>query len=203
MRILKNLLTLSVLVTFVAGTVIGQTEHPEHPEGQEHPDKEHPDKEHPEDKSAEQELTVEQFADAAENYIKQKTEEKGHFPVTDKKQDKELELKLIKIHRKRLSHLGNNLYFVCADFQGQDGNTYDVDIFMKGTSKDDLKATRKPMVHKVNGNERFSWYQADDGTWKRRGHKKKGKEHPESKEHPDKEHPEHPEGKEHPEHPEN
>jgi hypothetical protein len=147
-------------------------------------------------------LTIEEFADAAEQYIRKKTEEQGgYFKVKDEKQGKTLKLTLDKVHRKRLSHLGDNKYFVCADFKGQDGNLYDIDIFMKGTNKDNLEPTEKPMVHKVNGNERFTWYE-EDGIWKRRmKDKKNGSEHPDGgdHEHPNEEHPsnEHP-NEEHP-----
>lgn len=147
----------------------------EHPNGngEEHPDngEEHPDdgEEHPDDGAdAGQSLTIEQFADAAENYIEKKTEKNGgHFPVKDAKQDKTLKLELEKVHRKRLSHLGDDTYFVCADFEGKDGHTYDIDIFMEGTKKDNLEEAKKPMVHKVDGDERFTWHE-EDGEWERK-----------------------------------
>lgn len=166
----------------------------EHPEGDEHPEgEEHPDED--EDESAS--LTIEQFADAARDYIEEKADENdGKFVVEDKKKEKELELELEKVHRKRLSHLGDDEYFVCADFKAEDGTVYDVDIFMEGTGEDDLEPTKDPMVHKVDGNARFSYVETEDGKWER---KEKGgkKEHPEEGEHPEGE--EHPEGKEHPE----
>lgn len=141
-----------------------------HNEGEEHPeDEEHPEgEEHPDESSDAGELTIEEFADAAENYIEQKTEKQGgFFKVKDEKQDKTLRLTLKKVHRKRLSHLGDNTYFVCADFMGKDGNLYDIDIFMEGTSQENLKASKKPIVHKVGGVARYNWYE-DNGTWKRK-----------------------------------
>lgn len=42
----------------------------------------------------------------------------------------------------------------------------DIDIFMEGTSEDDLKPTEK-IVHKVNGEPRYTWYE-EDGIWKRK-----------------------------------
>ncbi len=177
--IMRHFTLLITCLCLFAGQTFGQgDEHPEHPE---------------EEKQQEQSLTIEEFADAAKKYIKQKSKENGgYFMVKDEKQDKTLKLKLEKVHRKRLSHLGNNVYFVCADFKGQDGKTYDIDIFMKGTSKENLEVTRDPMVHKVNGEERFTWHK-EDGVWKRKQKGKKQHEHPK----------EHPEGSEHPEHPEN
>ncbi len=200
MQTFKNLLTLALAFVTIVGLTYAQTEHPE--------GKEHPSKEHPKDQSAKKQLTIEEFADAAEQYIKRKSQaNEGYFPVKDKMQGKTLKLKLQKIHRKRLAHLGNDEYFVCANFEGQDGKTYDIDIFMKGTNKNNLEATRKPTVHKINGDARFSYYKNDKGIWKRKGkekYNKKAKEHPKGSEHPKKakEHPEgkeHPKGKEHPE----
>ncbi len=146
------------------------TEHPsEHPakmkKAKEHPAKEtaeHP--EHPtEHKKAH--LTIEEFADAVEHYVEDQSKDSdGFFIVRDSVNNKTLKCKLIKIHKERLAHLGDNEYFVCADFKADDGNTYDIDIFMQGTSKDDLKATRT-LVHKDNGTPRYTWYE-EDGVWK-------------------------------------
>lgn len=146
-------------------------EHPEHP-AKEKAEKEHPAKEagqheHPEhpSKNKKAHLTIEEFASAVDNYVAEQTKKNdGYFLVKDSKQGKTLKCKLKKIHKERLASLGDNEFFVCADFEAADGNTYDIDIFMKGTSKDDLKATRT-MVHKDNGTPRYSWYE-EDGTWK-------------------------------------
>ncbi len=170
--------TTSVLALFIFSLPpsLAQEEHPEHPEHSDEKEKE----------GKEKALTIEEFADAAKAYIQERTEKNGgHFPVEDKKQGRTLKLDLKKVHRKRLSHLGNNVYFVCADFKGKDGKLYDIDIFMQGSSKDDLKVTRDPMVHKVEGEPRFTWHE-EDGTWKRKKAGSSGEEHP------DEEHPEHP-----------
>lgn len=153
----------------------------EHPDegGKEHPDEggeEHPDEggeEHPDDKKQSSNLTIEQFADAAKNHIQKAAKKNdGYFHVKDKKQGKTLKLELEKVHRKRLSHLGDNKYFVCADFKGKDGKTYDVDIFMKGTKKSNLEEVRAPKVHKVEGEPRFTYHKVD-GTWEQKPVKQK------------------------------
>ncbi|MFB6258609.1 MAG: hypothetical protein ABEH38_07935 [Flavobacteriales bacterium] len=167
-RILASLLALFLLCT---GSSFAQEEHPEHPK---------------EGKEQEKALTIDEFADAAKSYIQKRSEKNdGYFPVKDEKQGRTLKLELEKVHRKRLSHLGDNVYFVCADFKGKDGKLYDIDIFMKGSSKEDLKVTRDPMVHKVNGKARFTWYEKN-GIWKRKKAGSSGEEHPQE------EHPEHP-----------
>ena len=159
--------------------------HKEHPTKKEHPcspdmkkgNKEHPAKEgsheHPA-KHKKAELTIVEFADAVDHYVAaQEKKSGGYFLVKDQKQNKVLKCKLEKIHKKRLASLGNNEYFVCADFKANDGNTYDIDIFMQGTSKDNLKATRT-MVHKDNGTPRYTWYE-EDGVWKTQPYKKNNK----------------------------
>jgi len=70
---------------------------------------------------------------------------------------------------------------------------------MKGPNKDNLAAT-ETSVHKVNGKERYTWYEdKDKREWKKRsiGGKKEASEHPEGREKS-----EHPEGQEKSEHPE-
>lgn len=165
-----------------------QSEHPtkakmneEHPcsadmkkGNQEHPAKENADEElseHPA-KHKKAEMTIDEFADAVDNYITdQENKSGGYFLVKDPKQNKTLKCKLEKIHKKRLASLGDNEFFVCADFKATDGNVYDIDIFMQGTTKDNLKAT-KTMVHKENGTPRYTWIE-ENGVWKTKNIKKK------------------------------
>jgi hypothetical protein len=145
-------------------------EHPkEHPQGKkEHPQesKEHP-KEHPKEDAAATTLTLPQLADAVRAYVaKESKASKGKFMVMDDVTKKQLALKFVKVHEERLSHLGENVYFVCADFKGGDGKVYDVDIFMKGTNKDDLISTER-IVHKVSGKPRYNWHE-EGGIWKQK-----------------------------------
>jgi hypothetical protein len=157
-------------------------EHPEHPKDKK---AEHP--EHPKEaKAAEVTLTVKELAVAVKEYIEVESEENdGYFSVKDDQQKKALKLELTKVHEERLASLGDNVYFVCADFQGTDGNTYDIDIFMEGNSKDNLEAT-ETSVHKMNNQERYTWHE-EKGVWNKKSiGKTKGTS----------EHPEHPEGKE-------
>ena len=154
-------------------------EHPDNGGGSEHPDEgggsEHPDdggsgggSEHPDESSKSQSMTIEQFADAAKAHIQKKAKKHGgHFMVKDQKTGEKLKLHLEKVHRKRLSHLGDNRYFVCANFTSQDGTLYDVDIFMEGTKKSNLEEAGKPKVHKVEGEPRFT-YHKEDGVWERK-----------------------------------
>lgn len=150
--------------------------------------KEHPNKEHPAN-SKKSALTIETLGKNVENYIQSEQKSKGYFNVHDDVTNEDLKLTLKKIHDDRLATLGDNVYFVCADFEGTDKNIYDVDIFMKWDGKQLVATDRK--IHKVNGKERYSWYE-DNGVWKTKSLDLKSDEHPKSEhlsEHPKLEHP--------------
>ena len=63
----------------------------------------------------------------------------------------------------RLTGIGNDTYFACADFQASNGKVYDLDIFMNGETTDDLAVT-EISVHKEEGAERYGWRE-EDGVW--------------------------------------
>lgn len=154
MKKIRNIFLLIAIISFTAtayaqpGTV---SEHPPH---------HHPTKEGAQ-------IPINNFKKAVENYVQKESDKNGgYFIVHDKKQDKDLHLKFVKMMPEDLSALGDNKYFVCSDYKGKDGNDYDIDIIMQGKSADSLKAIKK-YVHKVNGNARFEWVEQKDKTWKR------------------------------------
>ena len=130
-------------------------EHPEHPqEGAEHP-------EHPE---SAKEITKDSLADAIETWVEdQAWLLGGPFLIYDKEDDIVLELKLVEVHRERLSKLEGNLYFACADFQTKNGKTYDLDMFMRQEGTRFVATEVK--VHKKEGEPRYTWYE-EGGFWK-------------------------------------
>jgi len=177
------------LVAF--GVPVTAQEHPkEHPKGAEQA-KEHP-KEHP--KGAAHQVTTEELAQAITDHVnKESAKTGGKFMVKDTVDSKDLALTLSKIHKDKLSQVGKDEYFLCADFTNTDGVVYDLDVFMKGPNAKSLKTT-EVTVHKKNGAERYNWTE-EGGTWKKvakaGGEHPKG-EHPEAaskKEHPKGEHP--------------
>ncbi len=144
----------------VIGLSVSQ-EHPEHPK--EHPS-EHP--EHPSEKTKNT-ITIENLADALENYVNADSKLKGgYFLVLDDKTDAVLKLRLKKIHKDRLSGIGRDTYFACADFKADNGKVYDLDLFMSGKTQNDLNIT-EVTVHKEDGKARYSWYEKR-GIWKRK-----------------------------------
>ncbi len=126
---------------------------------------EHPPHHHPTKKGAQ--ISINNFKKAVEDYVKtESASNDGYFLVHDDKQNKYLKLKYKKMMDEDLSALGNNQYFVCSDFEGADGNTYDVDIIMQGKTANTLKAVKK-YVHKVNGKPRYKWVE-ENGVWKQK-----------------------------------
>ncbi|HEY3202312.1 MAG TPA: hypothetical protein VGL03_01510 [Thermoanaerobaculia bacterium] len=127
---------------------------------------EHPKKEHPTDKK-QAGLGKADLAAGIRTWVdKEAAANGGWLKVDDPVQHKTLQLKLEKVHDDRLSQVGPNTYFACADFVEKDGTKYDIDVFMQGKSKDDLKET-EVSVHKVNGKERYTWFE-ENGTWKKK-----------------------------------
>ena len=124
-------------------------EHPEHPE-------------HPTQKSSVIDAKAVGKA-VAEFIISDSSLKGGKFLVYDVAASEVLQLNLLKIHMDRLTGIGNDTYFACADFQASNGKVYDVDIFMNGNSADDLGVT-EINVHKEEGVERYGWSNKR-GTW--------------------------------------
>jgi len=150
----------------------GQEEHPEgeaeeHPEGEEHPDSEA--EEHPEEPPAvaEERLTIDQLADAITDWVAgEAAENDGYLVIEHPDSGERLELTLDKVHRERLSRVGEQTYFACADFVGRDGTLYDLDVFMRGPDRTALETT-EVTLHKEDGEARYTWYE-EDGVWKKR-----------------------------------
>ena len=65
----------------------------------------------------------------------------------------------------RLTGIGNDTFFACADFQASNGKIYDLDIFMHGKSANHLKVT-EIIVHKEGGVARYGWRE-EKGHWVR------------------------------------
>lgn len=142
---------------------------------QEHP-KEHPSKEHPSEHPAEHpsehpqaekpEITKEALAESISAYIAaESAKSDGYYLFHDSKADKDLYLKLDRVHKERLSRISGDVYFACADFKEKGGTMYDLDFFMKGTSADDL-VFNEVYLHKEEGKERYVWIEKD-GFWQR------------------------------------
>ena len=87
----------------------------------------------------------------------------GYFKLPFR--DKELRLKLVRVHTEYLSNLGPGRYFACVDLADVSGDVYDVDFFLAG-DPGKMKVT-ETTVHKINGQPFYAWEQKSDGTWQR------------------------------------
>lgn len=150
---LRLILLVIMLMGFVPVVFAG--EHPsEHPANESHG-------------SDTKTIAKEDLAVAIEAYVKKDAALKGgYFLVYDGKAKKALVLTLVKVHKDRLSKVGDDVYFACADFKTPGGKVYDLDIFMKGHDKNHLVVT-EVTVHKKAGKARYSWYE-EKGVWKKK-----------------------------------
>jgi hypothetical protein len=145
---------LPALLLLLAATPAVAQEHPEHPEKTE-------------EKPAGEPVTLDALAVAITRYVESRAAETGgKFVVEDAVLGAKLELTLERVHRERLSRVGRDTYFACADFRAADGTLYDLDVFMKGRAADRLKTT-EVSIHKRDGKERYTWYE-EGGVWKKR-----------------------------------
>ena len=85
--------------------------------------------------------------------------------VHDEKTGNDRMLRLDKIHRERLAKTAEATYFVCADFKDTDGTVFDLDFWVK-QGGDGLQVV-ETMIHKEEGQPRYTWYQEDD-VWKQK-----------------------------------
>jgi len=79
--------------------------------------------------------------------------------------EKQLRLKLVRVHTEYLSSLGPTRQFACVDLADVSGDVYDVDFFLEGGASA-MKVT-ETTVHKVNGQPNYAWEQGADGSWSR------------------------------------
>ena len=87
----------------------------------------------------------------------------GHFPLSFG--DKELQLKLVRVHTEYLSNLGPGRHFACVDLADVSGDVYDVDFFLSGDPGS--MTVTETTVHKLNGQPYYAWKQEPDRTWVR------------------------------------
>ena len=79
--------------------------------------------------------------------------------------DRELRLKLVRVHTKYLANLGPHRHFACVDLADISGDVYDVDFFMLGDPG--FMTVTETTVHKINGQPYYAWEQKKDKTWHR------------------------------------
>ena len=154
----------AVALALLSGPAIYAQEHPT-----EHPTKAKKVKKAQAEKLTEAKagaITIDQMSQAITAYISSDSELKGGFFLCyDVSAKKTLQLTLDKVHKERLSQVGDNLFFACSDFKSASGKMYDLDFFME--SKDGQLAVTEIMIHKEDGKARYSWFEKD-GVWNRK-----------------------------------
>jgi hypothetical protein len=85
----------------------------------------------------------------------------GYFRLTF--DEKDLQLKLVRVHIEYLATLGPRRHFACVDMVGTDGEFYDVDFFLSGERG--AMTVTETTVHKINGKPLYVWKQTPDKTW--------------------------------------
>ena len=108
-------------------------------------------------------ITLQNLAQAIESFVEADINLRGAFLVIDPSTNEVLKLNLEKVHKERLSHIGDDVYFACADFNADNGKVYDLDIFLRGKNTDELTVT-EISVHKEDGIARYGW-QEENGIW--------------------------------------
>ena len=108
-------------------------------------------------------ITLQNLARAIESFVEADINLRGAFLVIDPRTNEVLKLNLKKVHKERLSHIGNDVYFACADFNADNGKVYDLDIFLHGKNTDNLSVT-EISVHKEEGKARYGW-RNEEGLW--------------------------------------
>ncbi|MGK7390827.1 MAG: transglutaminase-like domain-containing protein [Candidatus Cyclobacteriaceae bacterium M2_1C_046] len=118
--------------------------------------------EHSENKTTR--TSIAEIEEGIRTYIKNETiEENGYFHIND--EDRNLRLKLVRVHTEYLSNLGPKRHFACVDLADVSGDVYDVDFFLSGDPGD--MSVTETTVHKLNGKPFYAWKQKEDKTWHR------------------------------------
>ncbi len=87
----------------------------------------------------------------------------GYFKL--RLDDKQLALKLVRVHTEYLANLGVRRHFACVDLVDTEGDVYDVDFFLSGDPG--RMVVTETTAHKLNGQPFYAWQQKLDDTWVR------------------------------------
>ena len=87
----------------------------------------------------------------------------GYFTVPF--EDRQLKLKLVRVHVEYLASLAPRRHFACVDMASSDGQFYDIDFFLEGDPG--AMTVTETTVHKLNGVPFYVWKQNEDKHWVR------------------------------------
>lgn len=99
-----------------------------------------------------------------EAHIDRETE-RGHGVFSVRHGDRDLKMKLVRVHTEYLARLGPERHFACVDLADGNGDVYDVDFFLAGPPG--RMTVTETTVHKLNGQPYYAWEQKPDKSWHR------------------------------------
>ncbi|WP_194975498.1 transglutaminase-like domain-containing protein [Aquiflexum lacus] len=109
-------------------------------------------------------VSIKEIEEGIKAFIdKETTQHDGYFLINDT--DRDLKLKLVRVHTEYLSNLGPNRHFACVDLADEKGDVYDVDFFLEGEPGN--MVVTETSLHKLNGKPFYTWKQVVDKTWRR------------------------------------
>ncbi len=109
-------------------------------------------------------LVTKDIQDGIEQHIEEQTAlGEGYFKLPF--DEKELQLKLVRVHTEYMANLGPRRHFACVDLASVDGDVYDVDFFLAGDPG--AMTVTETTVHKKNGQPFYAWEQRSDKSWYR------------------------------------
>jgi len=107
-------------------------------------------------------VVTQDIQDGIERHIEEQTRlGEGYFNLPYG--ERQLRLKLVRVHTEYLANLGPRRHFACVDLASTDGNVYDVDFFISGDPG--AMTVTETTVHKINGQPFYVWKQRRDKTW--------------------------------------
>lgn len=143
--------TLTLMVMALAlGVAARATEHPEHPMSQDKT----PAQEYPVGSKEWTRQMNREYSQAVEEHVNSP----DGFKVHDEVLGKDWSLKLLRIHKKRIVHLGGGSFFACADFKSAaKGGKAKLDLDFYATKSGDGWKIDKVLIHKLEGKARYTY----------------------------------------------
>jgi hypothetical protein len=93
-------------------------------------------------------VSIKEIEEGIKAYIDLETQQhNGYFLINDS--ERNLKLKLVRVHTEYLSNLGPNRHFACVDLADEKGDVYDVDFFLEGEPGN--MTVTETSLHKLNG----------------------------------------------------
>ena len=101
-------------------------------------------------------LSPADVAAAIRDYVGETQAPSGLLRINDPVENATLDLKLTDVYAEKLMKVRPDTYVTCAYFSAPDGTAYDVDFYVKGTTRRNLKVV-DATIHAKNKLQRYAW----------------------------------------------